>query len=63
MSSDDTEVIGGKNFWLYSEGKGYDLTHPQSPTPPLFFPRIPLKTTSSPVAIDPSKTALVIVKL
>ncbi|KAI0869428.1 Isochorismatase-like protein [Hypoxylon argillaceum] len=63
MSSGGTEVIGGKNFWLYSQDKGYDLTHPPSPTSPLIFPRIPLKTKSGPVAIDPSKTALVIIDL
>ncbi|GAW17707.1 hypothetical protein ANO14919_071730 [Xylariales sp. No.14919] len=63
MSLDDTKVIGRKNFWLYSQGKGYDLTHPPSPASPPIFPRIQLETTSGPVAIDPSKTALVIIDL
>ncbi|KAI0114149.1 Isochorismatase-like protein [Nemania sp. FL0031] len=63
MSSENVEVIGEENFWLYSPNRGYDLTHPPSPTSPLIFPRITLETTSGPVAIDPSKTALVIVDL
>lgn len=58
------DVIGGeKNFWLYSETGGYDLTHPSTPTSPTTYPRIPLNTTASCVAIDPTKTALVVVDL
>ncbi len=58
------EVFGGKNnFWLYSKTHGYDLTHPRTPTSPLVFPRVPLETTKGPVAIDPTKTALVVIDL
>ncbi|KAI1120863.1 Isochorismatase-like protein [Nemania abortiva] len=63
MPPSETEVIGGKNFWLYSPDSGYDLTHPPSPASPLIFPRIPLQTTSDLVTVDPSKTALVIIDL
>lgn len=58
------EVIGGEhNFWLYSRAYGYDLTHPSTPSSPAIFPLIPLDTTKERVAIDPSKTALVVVDL
>ncbi|KAH0556254.1 hypothetical protein GP486_005819 [Trichoglossum hirsutum] len=58
------EVIGGeKNFWLYSKTDGFDLTHPPTPTSPFIYPRILLETTKARVAIDPAKTALVVVDL
>lgn len=58
------DVIGGpKNFRLYSEHDGFDLTNPATPASPSIYPRIPLKTTTAPVAIDPAKTALVVVDL
>ena len=58
------QVIGGeKNFWLYSEAYGYDLTHPLKPTSPYVYPRIQLETTKGPIAIDPHKSALVIVDM
>ena len=64
MVSGTTEVIGGrKNFWLYSKSDGFDLTHPETPDSPLIFPRLILETTKEPVAIDPSKSALVIVDM
>jgi hypothetical protein len=63
MATDQIEVIGGKkNFWLRSK-EGFDLTHPSTPTSPLIYPRIPLKTTVGRVTIDPMKTALVVVDL
>ncbi|KAI1284119.1 Isochorismatase-like protein [Xylaria sp. FL0933] len=62
-TSHQTKVIGGKNFWLYSPDSGYDLTHPPTPSSPPIFPRIPLSTTSGAVAIDPSKSALVVIDL
>ncbi|KAI0813341.1 Isochorismatase-like protein [Xylaria sp. FL0064] len=62
-TSHQTKVIGGKNFWLYSPDSGYDLTHPPTPSSTPIFPRIPLSTTSGAVAIDPSKSALVVVDL
>lgn len=64
MEADQDEVIGGqKNFWLYSKAKGFDLTHPATPSSPPIYPRIPLKTTRADIAIDPAKTALVVVDL
>ena len=64
MASEQPEVFGGqKNFWLYSKTKGFDLTHPPTPTSPSIYPRIQLETTKGPIAIDPIKSALVIVDL
>ena len=64
MTTEQQEVIGGKkNFWLYSKTEGFDLTHPPTPTSPSIYPRVSLKTTTGQVAIDPAKTALVIVDL
>ena len=64
MSLEQKEVIGGtKNFWLYSKSDGFDLTHPATPTSTPVFPRLVVETTTAPVAIDPSKTALVVVDL
>lgn len=64
MASGQQEVIGGeKNFWLYTEAEDFDLTHPPTPTSPSIYSRIPLETTKARVAIDPAKTALVVVDL
>jgi len=64
MASGQLEVIGGeKNFWLYSETNGFDLTHPPTPTSPSIYPRIQLETTKGLIAIDPIKSALVIVDM
>ena len=58
------KVIGCEdNFWLHSEADGFDLTHPATPDYASIYPRIPLKTTTAQVTIDPAKTALVIVDL
>lgn len=54
-----TSIIGGKdNFWLYTKGYGFDLTHPDTPDSTPLNPRIKLKTPKEPIAIDPLKTAL-----
>lgn len=64
ITSNSMEVIGGpENFWLCSNKTGFDLTHPPTADHPAIFPRISLKTTTDPVAIDPSKTALVVIDL
>ena len=65
MPSEQPEVIGGKkDFWLYySKSKRFDLTHPPTPTSPSIYPRIQLKTTKEPIAIDPKKSALVIIDM
>lgn len=58
------EGIGGKkDFWLYSKSDGFDLTYPETPTSPAIYPRLAVETTTGSAAIDPSKTALVIIDL
>lgn len=62
--SKNVQRIGGPaNFWLYSSDSGWDLTHPSTSESPPIYPRIPLETTTGSVAIDPEKTALVVVDL
>ncbi len=57
----DAKVVGGKkNFWVYSDRAGFDLTHPPTPNSPLLYLRIPLVTRAQSVTIDPTKTALVV---
>ena len=62
----ETKVIGNEatgNFWLYTRAKGFDLTHPRSPTSPPIHPRIRLETSNTPIEIAPQKTALVVVDM
>ena len=64
MPAEQQKFIGGKkNFWLHSEADGFDLTHPATPTCPPLDPRVLLETTKARVAIDPAKSALVVVNL
>jgi len=64
-------IIGSpQNFWLHSTLTGYDLTHPPTPTSPPIHPRLTLQatnnslsTTTTPIALDPSKTALLIIDM
>ncbi|KAL1588930.1 hypothetical protein WHR41_02367 [Cladosporium halotolerans] len=52
------------NFWLYSSATGFDLTHPPHPSSPPIHPRLTLPTTSSaPIALDPAKTALIVIDM
>lgn len=61
MMLEDSKVVGGKkNFWIYSDRAGFDLTHPPTPKSPPLYPRIPLVTRAQSVTIDPAKTALVV---
>ncbi|KAI8942239.1 hypothetical protein NX059_000322 [Plenodomus lindquistii] len=57
-------VIGSpSNFWLHSSQSGFNLTHPAHPsTPPTTTP-LALHTTTSPISIDPAKSALVIIDM
>ncbi|KAI6363376.1 hypothetical protein MCOR14_009645 [Pyricularia oryzae] len=57
-------IIGNPSsaFWLF-DGTTYDLTHPDSPTTPSPSPSIRLPTSTAPILISPSKTALVIVDM
>jgi nicotinamidase-related amidase len=57
-------VIGSpSNFWLHSSKTGFDLTHPPSPSSPQIEKRLTVKTTTSPITIDPAKSALVIIDM
>lgn len=57
-------VIGNeKSFWIYDSEKGFDLTHPETPESPAIRPSLTTKTTTSPITIDPAKSALVIIDM
>lgn len=64
MATSKRQVYGGrKNFWIYSEDEGYDITHPPTPDAPPIYPRISVETSKDPVTFDPAKTALVVIDL
>lgn len=63
LSSDSVVVGHPPNFWLFSERDGWDLTHPPTPSSPPVHPRLTMRTSTSPVTIAPSKTALVIIDM
>ena len=57
-------VIGNdKSFWLYDSKTGFDLTHPPNPDSPAISPRVTIETKTSPITVDPAKSALVIVDM
>ncbi|KAK3058847.1 hypothetical protein LTR09_000412 [Extremus antarcticus] len=57
-------VIGSaKNFWLFDTTNGFDLTHPPTPDSPPVNPRVTFETKTSQIAIDPAKSALVVVDM
>jgi hypothetical protein len=57
-------VIGNdKSFWLYDSKTGFDLTHPPKPDSPAISPRVTIETKTSPITVDPAKSALVIVDM
>ncbi|GAB7339750.1 hypothetical protein MBLNU457_6312t1 [Dothideomycetes sp. NU457] len=58
-------VIGNPdNFWLHSSRTNtFDLTHPAHPSSPPITPRLTLSTSTSPITLDPAKTALVVVDM
>lgn len=59
-------IIGSptsSSFWLYDTETGFDLTHPLTPTSALISPRLMLHTTTTPITIDPAKSALVIIDM
>lgn len=64
-TSKPIQIGSSKNFWLYDpQTSSFDLSHP----PPLFPPLpqdkpLTLKTTTNPIKISPSKTALVIIDM
>lgn len=57
-------IIGSStNFWLHSSQTGFDLTHPENPRNAIPGPRLILKTMTSPITVDPSKSALIIIDM
>jgi nicotinamidase-related amidase len=57
-------VVGSpNNFWIWSRESGWDLTHPPTPDAEPLQPRIPLECEISNIAIDPTKTALMIIDM
>ena len=57
-------VIGStSNFWLWSPDSGWDLTHPKTSDAAPLKTRLLLDCQISNVAIDPAKTALMIIDL
>ena len=62
MAAHHETIIGSSsNFWLFSSKNVFDLTHPQTPTSPPTRPRLTIETTTSPIIVDPAKSALVII--
>lgn len=62
--SERRAVIGNAdNFWLYSSETGFDLTHPPKPSSPPVKPRVTIETDTSPITIDPSKSALIVIDM
>ncbi|KAI4254624.1 MAG: hypothetical protein L6R42_007117 [Xanthoria sp. 1 TBL-2021] len=58
------EVIGSSsNFWIWSRDAGWDLTHPSSLEAEPLRSRLLLDCEISNVAIDPAKTALLIIDM
>ncbi|KAF1934928.1 Isochorismatase hydrolase [Clathrospora elynae] len=57
-------LIGSpSNFWAYSSESGFDLTHPSTPSIPSSGPKHTIQTTTEPITIDPSKSALVVIDM
>ncbi|KAI4720669.1 Isochorismatase hydrolase [Aureobasidium sp. EXF-10727] len=65
MGRERKAVIGNAdNFWLHSSKENtFDLTHPQSPSSEAISPRLDLATSTTPIVLDPQKTALVIIDM
>ncbi|KAK0712649.1 Isochorismatase-like protein [Lasiosphaeria miniovina] len=66
-SSDQSAAVLGSeskgNFWLWDAQSVFDLTHPPTRTSEPVQPRLTLQCALTPVAIDPAKTALVIIDM
>ena len=59
-------VVVGKdpsNFWSFNPATGWDLTRPTTLSTPSSSSQIKLNTTTAPITIDPSKSALVIIDM
>jgi nicotinamidase-related amidase len=65
-SSHRKALIGAApNFWLHHTAHGFDLTHPaeHSTSTTAATPKLTIQTTNSPITVDPSKSALVIIDM
>ena len=57
-------VIGNaRNFWRHSTQHGFDLTHAASPGVSDVTPSLRIQTTTTPITVNPAKTALVIIDM
>lgn len=58
-------IIGNPegSFWLYDSTTGFDLTHPPTPTSSSPTPNYTFETTTLPITIASSKSALVIIDM
>jgi len=57
-------LIGSSpNFWLHHTTHGFNLAHPSSPIDPLTTPTLTIQTTTVPITVDPSKSALIIIDM
>ncbi|KAF2086531.1 isochorismatase family protein [Saccharata proteae CBS 121410] len=64
VGTDRRAVIGSPaSFWLHSSADGFDLTHPPHPLAPQDASRVKLRTSTTPISISPSKTALIIIDM
>lgn len=52
-----------KDFWIHTTRDGFDLTRPSRLEAPDAGPRLQLQTTTSPITLAPSKTALIIIDM
>ncbi|KAK5651596.1 hypothetical protein OQA88_11869 [Cercophora sp. LCS_1] len=62
MSSPSINIhpIGNRsNSWLFNPASGWDLTH----SPEALSPRLTLRTTTAPITINPTRTALIVVDM
>jgi len=57
-------VIGTeKNFWRYSTRTGFDLTRSADPKASPSTSKVTVETKTTPITIDPAKSALVIIDM
>ncbi|KAL1796587.1 hypothetical protein ACET3X_005127 [Alternaria dauci] len=62
--ADYYDSIGSpSNFWSHSSKDGFDLTHPSIHSSPVSGPTHVIQTSTEPITIDPSKSALVIIDM
>lgn len=59
-----TAIFGNKkDFWLYDSNTGFDLTHPTTPTSSRVKNAVTFATETTPITIDPAKSALIIIDM